>query len=93
MGAQFEWDPRKAEANRRKHGVTFEEASTVFTDTLSSTIPDPLHSDTEDRFVILGESSRNRLLVVVFAERGEQIRIISARVATRREGKQYEEAQ
>jgi uncharacterized DUF497 family protein len=66
-------------------------ASTIFADPLSRTIPDPLHSEDEDRFVILGESNRRRLLVVSFTDRGDNIRIISARVATRRERKDYEE--
>ena len=91
MGLTFEWDENKAERNLKKHGVSFEEASTVFRDPLSRTIGDPLHSDEEDRFVILGESHRRRLVVVVFTERGENIRIISARPAGRRERKDYEE--
>src|SRR5438034_7359942 len=91
MDFAFEWDEKKARQNRKKHGVSFEEASTVFGDPLSRTIPDPLHSEEEDRFVILGESLRRRPLVVVFTERAENIRIISARPATRRERKDYEE--
>ena len=91
MGLTFEWDENKADRNLKKHGVSFEEASTVFGDPLSLTIGDPLHSEEEDRFVILGESHRRRFLVVVFTERGESIRIISARLASRRERKQYEE--
>ena len=91
MGLAFEWDPRKAGQNLKKHGVSFEEASTVFADPLALTIPDPLHSEEEDRFITLGESRRRRLLVVVFTERGEKIRLIRARVATRRERKDYEE--
>jgi uncharacterized DUF497 family protein len=91
MGLKFEWDERKADQNRKKHGVSFEEASTVFGDPLSRTIPDPLHSEGEDRFVMLGESHGRRLLVVAFTERGPNIRIISARKATRRERKDYEE--
>jgi uncharacterized protein len=78
-------------AFRQKHGVSFDEASTVFSDPLSVTIDDPQHSDDEDRFIILGESHRYRLLVVVFTERRGKIRIISARVATRRERRDYEE--
>jgi uncharacterized DUF497 family protein len=92
MSLSFEWDDQKAKKNIKKHGVSFEEASTVFADRLSRTIPDPLHSEEEDRFVILGESKRRRLLVVSFTERGDNIRIISARVATRRERNDYEEA-
>ena len=86
----FEWDERKAKQNIRKHGVSFEEAATVFGDQFSITIYDPLHSEDEDRFVILGMSSKNRLLVVVHTERGNKIRIISARKATKKERKQYE---
>ncbi len=91
MGLTFEWDDEKAERNLQKHGVTFEEASTVFGDPLARTIHDPLHSEEEDRYVNLGQSQRGRLLVVVFTDREERIRIISARVATRRERKKYEE--
>ena len=86
----FEWDERKAKQNIRKHGVSFEEAATVFGDQFSITIYDPLHSEDEDRFVILGMSNKNRLLVVVHTERGDKIRIISARKATKKERKQYE---
>jgi hypothetical protein len=91
MGLLFEWHGRKAARNRAKHGVTFEEASTVFGDPLAVTIDDPLHAEDEARWIILGESRRRRMLVVVFSERGERIRLISARVATRRERKDYEE--
>ncbi|HVA46760.1 MAG TPA: BrnT family toxin [Pirellulales bacterium] len=91
MPLEFEWDSAKAKRNQQKHRVAFEEASTVFSDPLSVTIDDPLHSDDEERFIILGESDRWRLLVVVFTERGSNIRIISARVATRRERNDYEE--
>ena len=91
MGITFEWDEEKAQINLKKHGVSFEEASSVFASPLSLTIADPLQSDEEDRFDTLGESSSGRLLVVVSTDRGETIRIISARVATRRERKNYEE--
>jgi uncharacterized DUF497 family protein len=91
MSLAFEWDEQKARQNRKKHGVSFDEASTVFGDPRALTITDPLHSEEEDRFVTLGESHRRRLLVVVFTERGEKIRLISARVATRSERKNYEE--
>jgi uncharacterized DUF497 family protein len=91
MSLQFEWDEDKARKNLKKHGISFEEARSVFGDPLALTIPDPLHSEGEDRFVTLGESHRRRLLVVVFTERGDKIRIISARAATRRERKDYEE--
>jgi uncharacterized DUF497 family protein len=86
----FEWDPNKARRNFEINGVSFDEASTAFKDTLSLTIDDPLHSDEEDRFILIGNSARNRLLVVVHTERGENIRIISARKATKKERKQYE---
>ncbi len=75
MGLTFEWDENKAKQNLKKHSVSFEEAGTVFGDPLSRTIADPLHSQDEDRFVTLGESHGRRLLVVVFTERGEKIRI------------------
>ena len=91
MSLEFEWDPDKAKRNIKKHGVSFEEAMTVFADPLSLTIHDPDHSDEEDRYVILGESSRRRLLVVVFTDREDRIRIITASVATRQERKNYEE--
>ena len=78
MSLAFEWDNKKAKQNLKKHGVSFEEASTVFCDPLARTIQDPLHSVEEDRFVNLGESQSRRLLVVVFTERGDRIRIISA---------------
>jgi uncharacterized DUF497 family protein len=90
MGLIFEWDEEKARKNLKKHGVSFEEASTILGDPLSLTIYDPLHSEEEDRFVTLGESDKSRLLVVVFTDRDSRIRIISARVATRRERKDYE---
>ena len=92
MSLAFEWDNNKAKQNLKKHGVSFEEASTVYADPLARTILDPLHSGEEDRFVLLGESQGRRLLVVVFTERGDKIRIISARVATRRERKDHEES-
>ena len=86
----FEWDPGKARINLAKHRVSFEEAATVFGDRLSITIPDPLHSIKEHRFVTMGCSAQNKILVVVHSERRENIRIISARRATRSERKQYE---
>ncbi len=91
MALHFEWDRRKAAANRRKHKLSFEEASTAFADPLSLTIPDPDHSGDEDRFILLGLSYRNTLLVVVHTERGDTIRIISARRATRGERLQYDQ--
>jgi len=90
MGLKFEWDDRKAESNQKKHGVSFEEASTVFADFLSLTIPNPLHSEEEERLVITGYSDKQRLLVVVHTERGNTIRIISARKAKFYERKTYE---
>ncbi|HPI94039.1 MAG TPA: BrnT family toxin [Deltaproteobacteria bacterium] len=87
----FEWDPEKAKRNIKNHKVSFDEASTVFSDPVSLTIHDPLHSDEEDRFVIIGKSYKDRLLLVVHVERGNRIRIISARKATRKEKEQYEE--
>ena len=87
----FEWDLSKAKENIKIHGVSFDEASTVFRDTLSLTIYDPQHSDEEDRLILIGSSCKNRLLVIVHTERGDKIRIISARKATKKERKQYEE--
>ena len=86
----FEWDPQKAITNFEKHGITFDEASTIFKDNLSLTIDDPLHSYDEERLVLIGMSYKNRLLVVVHTEREESIRIISARKAVKRERKYYE---
>ena len=88
---RFEWDPRKAAANRAKHRVPFEEAVTAFRDPLGRIADDPRHSDDEDRHVLLGLSERSRLLVVMFTEGREAIRLISARTATRRERRDYEE--
>ena len=87
----FEWDPNKAGKNIKIHGVSFDEASTSFKDTLSLAIYDPLHSDKEDRFVLIGNSCKNRLLVIVHTEREDKIRIISARKAIKNERRQYEE--
>lgn len=86
----FEWDIKKAESNERKHGISFDEASTVFADALSLTIHDPLHSEDEERFVIIGGSYKNRMLTVVHTERDDSIRIISARKATKNERSYYE---
>jgi uncharacterized DUF497 family protein len=86
----FEWDPKKAKINLSKHGISFDEASTAFKDTRSITISDPLHSSDEDRFVLIGQSEKNRLLVVVHTDRGERIRIISSRKATKKERQSYE---
>jgi len=91
MPLTFEWDLRKARLNLAKHGVAFEEASTVFGDPLSLTIPDPEHSQGENRYITMGKTFNGKLLVVVHTDRGDNIRIISARRASRRERKFYEE--
>jgi uncharacterized DUF497 family protein len=88
----FIWDPDKDVLNRSKHRVTFEEATTVFGDPLSTTVYDESHSDVEERFVTIGLSNREQLLVVVHTDRESLVRIISARVATHREREAYEEA-
>ena len=93
MGLLFAWDPRKATSNQRKHGVSFLEAATVFGDPLGEIIDDPDHSIVEARFVIMGLSERFRILIVVFTDEQEAIRIISAREATIRERREYEERQ
>ncbi|SRR6266545_3755507 len=87
---EFEWDPDKAVANVRKHGVEFSEAMTLFGDPLEVTIPDPDHSDGEFRFLSLGTSASGRLLVVAYTEREGRTRIIDAREATAQERRQYE---
>lgn len=92
-GVVFTWDPAKAAANLRKHGVDFREAGTVFDDPLSITFPDDDHSTSEQRFLIVGASAPGRLLVVAHTEEGDTIRIISARPVTRSERKFYEEDQ
>jgi uncharacterized DUF497 family protein len=92
MPLSFEWDPGKAGANLAKHGVSFEEASTLFGDELALTIPDPAHSLVERRFVTIGNSHQQRILVAVHTERGNNMRLISARCASRKERHQYEEA-
>ena len=86
---EFEWDPRKAAANLHKHGIDFAEAATVLYDELAITVPDD-QAD-EDRFVTMGMDARGRVLVVVYTWRGERARLISARQATKRERRQYEE--
>jgi len=91
MGYVFEWDPEKAEANMRKHGIGFNEASTVFGDPLALLLPDPDHSSPEMRHLLLGISNKHRLMVVAFAERPPRTRLISARQATRQERRKYEE--
>jgi len=92
MPLDFQWDENKARTNLAKHGVSFDEATTVFADPLSLTIPDPAHSQMEDRLIVLGHSHQRKLLVVVHTERGDSIRIISARRASRRERTTYEES-
>ena len=91
MQLTFEFDPRKAAANLRKHRVSFTEAMTVFSDPLSSTLPDDQHSEAEERFITVGMSGRKRLLFVVYTETTSGIRIIGARLATATERRQYEE--
>ena len=87
----FEWDEEKAETNAKKHKVSFEEATTVFIDPFSVSIPDPDHSVDEQRYIGLGSSEKGRILVVVYTERGSNVRIISCRKATSSERKLYEE--
>ena len=87
---EFEWDRSKAKYNLRKHGVSFEEASTVFDDVLADYYEDPDHSAHEKRFLMIGTSVRGRLLYVAFADRNQRIRIISARMPTKQEKKLYE---
>ncbi len=87
----FEWDDAKAESNERKHGVSFAEAMTALADTLSLTGYDPDHSDEEDRYITVGLSALGRLVLVSHADRGDKVRIISARKVTRRERKDYED--
>lgn len=90
MSLLFEWNEEKAAGNLEKHGISFEEASTVFADPLSLTISDPLHSFGEQRFITIGESVEQEILVVVDTERENRIRLISAREATRKERQDYE---
>jgi uncharacterized DUF497 family protein len=87
----FAWDAEKAESNLEKHGLSFEEASTAFADPLSRTKPDPLHSDDEDRLILMGVTKAGRLVVVAHADRGETVRLISARLATPAERRRYEQ--
>lgn len=91
MALVFEWDGKKAVSNIKKHAISFEEASTVFGDSLAMTIPDPLHSDpSEERFITMGLSYRQNCIVVVHCDRGKKIRIISARKTSKRERADYE---
>jgi uncharacterized DUF497 family protein len=87
----FEWDPGKARQNRRKHRISFEEAATIFGDPLAITYPDPDHSILEERFITVGLSRVNRVLIVAHTDRDQNIRIISARKTTDRERRHYEE--
>jgi uncharacterized DUF497 family protein len=91
QGMQFEWDQLKAATNLKKHGVSFEEAKTVFDNPLAVIFDDEAHSIDESREIIIGHSQRNRLLLVVFTERSSSIRIISTRLATRKEREDYEQ--
>ena len=93
MGYEFEWDPIKAATNLRDHGVSFEEATTVFADPLAMLMADPDHSVDEERYVLLGESTQRNLLVVAFADRPPRTRLISAREATPYERRHYEEGE
>jgi uncharacterized DUF497 family protein len=90
VSLEVEWDPAKAESNLRKHGVSFEEAATLLGDPLSVTLEDPDHGHTEPRFLLLGRAATDRLLIVAIAERGETVRIISARPMTSHERRAYE---
>jgi len=89
---RFDWDPGKAKRNFAKHGVSFDEAATVFDDPLYVDFFDPDHSEEESRYIRVGYSNQKRILVVAYTERGEQTRIISARAATRQERQAYEQS-
>ena len=93
MPLRFAWEARKAESNYRKHGVSFAEAATSFEDPLSITVADPDHSAHEERFILVGRSRQQHLVVVAHVERRDTIRIISARPASRRERDIYEEGE
>ena len=88
----YEWDPKKARANLRKHHVSFEEGATVFLDPFAVTYPDPDHSGEENREITVGRSARHRVVFLSHTRRGERTRLISSRKATKRERKQYEES-
>ncbi len=90
MALTFEWDEEKAAKNLKNHRISFEETKTVFNDPLSITVADPNYSIDEDRYIDIGMSSQGRLLVVVYTERGQNIRLISSRKATKREQRAYE---
>ena len=87
----YEWDPTKAKVNLRDHRVSFEEAVTLFLDPLAITYRDPDHSDEEEREITIGHSVKERILFISHCQRGDRVRVISARKATRKERKQYEE--
>lgn len=91
MALRFEWDQEKATQNLKKHGVSFLEASEVFRDALAANIEDPTHSTYENRFIIVGQTLKRRVLLVVYSEREERVRIISARTASTQEVRIYEE--
>lgn len=92
MARHFEWDPDKAKRNMQKHQVSFDEASTIFDDSQFIMFLDEEHSDAEERYITIGLSHKRRLLMVAHTERGDKVRIISARKATKNEEKFYEEA-
>ncbi len=92
MKPQFEWNPQKAKANLQKHQIDLEEASTIFDDPQFITFLDEEHSADEERYITIGLSNKNRLLMVAHTERSDKIRIISARKATKNEEKFYQEA-
>ncbi len=91
MDDLFEWNPEKVEINLKKHGISFKEAETVFSDPLSLTVSDSLHSEEENRFIITGFSDERRQLVIAHTDRNDKIRIINARLATPGERKKYEQ--
>jgi uncharacterized DUF497 family protein len=90
-GIEFEWDPKKAGANLRKHGLSFRDAATAFGDPFALTFDDPIHSDDEERLLLFGCTAKRRLVVVSFVVRGERNRIITARSMTQRERSIYEQ--
>ena len=92
MGFEFEWDPKKAEENLKRHRVAFDEALTVFADPLARIFDDPDHSMDETREIIVGHSEKQRLLLVSFTERASKVRIIGARKTTKRERQDYEQS-
>jgi len=90
MSLSVDWDPTKAASNLRKHGVSFEEAASAFADALSITLPDPDHSLEDERLLLLARATSGRFLIIAFTERGDSLRIISARLMTPRERRAYE---